>query len=153
MRAPASAPTDDIVSLRDLLDFISHVAHCYPDITNGFPQDLIALLSRQHDVLEPMLREKIVTSLVLLRKKGLLDSASYVSLFSPRILYVTRICTHTIVQIDQRPFPNPFINPEQVSPYASLPENSLRFAHLQCKNDQPQGQSCSSNHTFQPRRV
>ena len=96
MRAPASAPTDDIVSLRDLLDFVSHVAHCYPDITTGFPQDLIALLSRHHDLLEPELREKIVTSLVLLRKKGLLDSASYVPILSQVPLYYRNVYSYYI---------------------------------------------------------
>lgn len=77
MQAPASAPSDDVVSLRNLVDFVSHVANCYPDLTNTFPQDLIKLISSHHEVLEPELREKLVTSLVLLRRKELLDSPMY----------------------------------------------------------------------------
>jgi protein SDA1 len=66
-----------IVSLRDLIDFISHVADCYVDITKEFSGELIELLKQHHEVLEPELREKIVGALVLLRKKDVLDSATY----------------------------------------------------------------------------
>lgn len=78
MAAPSSATETGIISLRDLIDFISHVADCYPDILKDFPQELIDMLSRQHLSMEPELREKIVGSLVLLRKKDLLDSVTYV---------------------------------------------------------------------------
>jgi len=67
-----------LVSLRDLIDFISHVADCYPEITNGFSRELIELLTAHHEVLEPELREKVVGALGILRKKGLIDSVSYV---------------------------------------------------------------------------
>ena len=74
MASPTSATDGGIVSLRDLIDFISHVADCYRDITQNFPQDLIQILQEHHHVLEPELREKVVGSLVLLRKKELIDS-------------------------------------------------------------------------------
>ncbi len=77
MQAPVSAPTDNIVSLRDLIDFIAHVAQCYPDITKQFPEDLVNLLTRHHEELEPELRDKAVGSLVLLRKKEIIDSSTY----------------------------------------------------------------------------
>jgi len=77
MAAPTSATDTGIISLRDLIDFISHVADCYPDILKEFPQQLIDLLMQHHLVLEPELREKIVGSLVLLKKKDCLDSATY----------------------------------------------------------------------------
>jgi protein SDA1 len=67
-----------VVSLRDLIDFISHVADCYPAITKGFAGELIDLLKAHHEVLESELREKIVGSLVLLRKKDVLGSSEYV---------------------------------------------------------------------------
>ncbi|THC93986.1 hypothetical protein EYZ11_006533 [Aspergillus tanneri] len=76
MAAPSSAADTGIISLRELIDFIAHVADCYPDITKEFPQQLMDILSQHHLVLEPELREKIVGSLVLLRKKDLLDSAT-----------------------------------------------------------------------------
>jgi protein SDA1 len=68
-----------IISLRDLIEFISHVADCYPDITKDFAQQLIDMLIQHHVDLEPELREKIVGSLVLLKKKDLIDSVTYVS--------------------------------------------------------------------------
>lgn len=81
MAAPSAATDNGVISLRDLIDFISHVADCYPDITKDFPQQLIDMLMQHHLTLEPELREKIVGSLVLLRKKELLDSATYVTFF------------------------------------------------------------------------
>jgi NUC130/3NT domain len=83
MGAPTSATDNGIVSLRDLIDFVSHVAGCYPDITKRFPQELIDILTLHHPVLDPELREKIVGSLVLLRKKEIIDSTTYGWLFHP----------------------------------------------------------------------
>lgn len=77
MRAPASTTDGGIVSLRDLIDFISHVADCYPAVTAKFPADLIQILAVHHAELEAELREKIVSSLVLLRKKEIIDSSTY----------------------------------------------------------------------------
>ena len=77
MAAPSSATDTGIISLRDLIDFVAHVADCYPEITKDFPSELIEILSQHHTVLDPDLREKIVTSLVLLRKKDIIDSATY----------------------------------------------------------------------------
>ena len=77
MAAPSSATDTGIISLRDLIDFVAHVADCYPEITKDFPGELIEILSKHHAVLDPDLREKIVTSLVLLRKKDIIDSATY----------------------------------------------------------------------------
>ncbi|KAJ5157990.1 uncharacterized protein N7500_007641 [Penicillium coprophilum] len=77
MAAPSSATDTGVISLRDLIDFISHVADCYPGICKDFPQQLIDMLMQHHLVLETELREKLVGSLVLLKKKELLDSATY----------------------------------------------------------------------------
>lgn len=74
---PASAEQDNLISLRDLIDFIAHVADCYPKLTAGFAQDLSELLQQHHEQLEQDLREKLVGSLVLLRKKELIDSSTY----------------------------------------------------------------------------
>ncbi|KAJ9193378.1 hypothetical protein DTO166G4_153 [Paecilomyces variotii] len=83
MAAPSSATDTGIISLRDLIDFISHVADCYPEITKDFPQQLMDMLMQHHLVLEQELREKIVTSLVLLRKKEILDSATLLQTLFP----------------------------------------------------------------------
>lgn len=78
MQAPGSVNSSGIVSLRDLIDFISHVADCYKDVTTSFPEDLMQLLRLHHAELEPELREKIVGSLVLLKRKDIVDSSTYV---------------------------------------------------------------------------
>ena len=75
LTAPTSSTETGIVSLRDLIDFTSHVADCYPEITARFPEDLIQLLSLHHKDLESELREKIVGALVLLRRKDVIDSS------------------------------------------------------------------------------
>jgi protein SDA1 len=77
MAAPSSNTESGIISLRELIDFVSHVADRYPDITKEFPQQLMEMLTQHHTVLEPELREKIVGSLVLLRKKDIIDSVTY----------------------------------------------------------------------------
>ncbi|KAL8685375.1 MAG: hypothetical protein Q9218_007798 [Villophora microphyllina] len=74
MQAPGSATNDGIISFRDLIDFISHVADCYPELVTQFSEDLIQLLNLHHEHLERELREKVVGSLVLLRRKDILDS-------------------------------------------------------------------------------
>lgn len=79
LQAPASAPDDNVVSLRDLIDFVAHVAYCYPDVTKDFAPDLISLLRQHHHELEPELRDKIARSLILLRNKEQIDSSTYVT--------------------------------------------------------------------------
>ena len=63
------------MSLRDLVDFTSHVADCFPEATRTFPDELIKILMLHHRELESELREKIVGSLVLLRRKDVIDSS------------------------------------------------------------------------------
>ncbi|KAL9123045.1 MAG: hypothetical protein Q9187_000396 [Circinaria calcarea] len=75
LQAPSSATDSGIVSLRDLIDFISHVADCYPDITTSFSEELQQIITLHHRELESELREKIVGSLVLLRRKDVIDSS------------------------------------------------------------------------------
>lgn len=76
MEAPSSTSAAGLVSLRDLIDFVSHVADRYPELTKHFSQDLINILTKHHRELEPELREKIVGSLVLLRRKDLINSST-----------------------------------------------------------------------------
>ena len=64
------------MSFRDLIEFIAHVSDCYKEETTNFPQELIEILSFHHAELESELREKIVGSIVLLRKKDVIDSST-----------------------------------------------------------------------------
>ncbi|KAL9104929.1 MAG: hypothetical protein Q9163_000174 [Psora crenata] len=74
LQAPSTALESSVVSLHDLIDFISHVADCYPSQTKNFSHDLIDVLAVHHRELNAGLREKIVGSLVLLRRKKIIDS-------------------------------------------------------------------------------
>lgn len=83
MAAPTSTAASGIISLRELIDFISHVSDCYPEITKDFPQELIQLFTLHHNELESEMREKVVGSLVLLRKKNIIDSNTLLQTFFP----------------------------------------------------------------------
>ena len=74
LQAPTTANDTSTVSLRELVDFIAHVADCYPLRSKEFPLELIRILEVHHQDLEAELREKIVGSLVLLRRKNIIDS-------------------------------------------------------------------------------
>jgi protein SDA1 len=76
MSSPSSATTVGLISLRELVDFLAHVVDCYPTLASTFPEDLTRLLTLHHAELEPELREKLVGSLVLLRKKEIIDSTA-----------------------------------------------------------------------------
>ncbi|CAD6589480.1 MAG: Severe Depolymerization of Actin [Alectoria sarmentosa] len=86
LQAPSSATDDGIVSIRDLIDFLAHIADCYPQDTAQFPQDLMHILSTHHEELEPELREKVVGSLVLLRRKDIIDSSTLLHTLFPILI-------------------------------------------------------------------
>ncbi|KAL9138304.1 MAG: hypothetical protein Q9175_000487 [Cornicularia normoerica] len=86
LQAPSSATNDGIVSIRDLIDFLAHVADCYPQDTVQFPQDLMHILNTHHQELEPELREKVVGSLVLLRRKDMIDSSTLLHTLFPILI-------------------------------------------------------------------
>ncbi|KAG0648750.1 sda1 [Hyphodiscus hymeniophilus] len=66
LASPSTATSTGVVSFRDLIDFVAHVADCFPEDTAEFPEDLKTILTLHHASLESELREKIVGSLVLL---------------------------------------------------------------------------------------
>jgi protein SDA1 len=83
MASPSTATSAGIVSFRDLIDFVSHVADCYPEDTAQFPDDLRNILTQHHAQLESELREKVVGSLVLLKRKEIIDSSSLLNTLFP----------------------------------------------------------------------
>jgi protein SDA1 len=83
MSSPGSATSTGIVSFRDLIDFVAHVADCFPEDTAGFTEDLKTILTLHHAELESELREKIVASLVLLRRKEIIDSSDLLNTLFP----------------------------------------------------------------------
>ncbi|KAL8999847.1 MAG: hypothetical protein Q9169_001388 [Polycauliona sp. 2 TL-2023] len=86
MQAPASATDTGVVVFRDLIDFVAHVADCYPTNTAQFPEDLIQLISLHHEHLGTELREKVVGSLVLLRRKDIIDSPRLLQTLFPLLV-------------------------------------------------------------------
>ncbi|KAE8441168.1 hypothetical protein EG329_005797 [Mollisiaceae sp. DMI_Dod_QoI] len=83
LASPSTATSTGIVSFRDLIDFVAHVADCFPADTASFPSDLKTILTLHHAELESELREKIVGSLVLLRRKEVIDSADLLNTLFP----------------------------------------------------------------------
>lgn len=83
LAAPANADANSLIKFRDQIDFVAHVADCYPEYTAGLPDGLRDILTRHHAVLEPELREKIVSSLVLLRRKDIVDSSYLLTTLFP----------------------------------------------------------------------
>ncbi|KAF1965465.1 SDA1 family protein [Bimuria novae-zelandiae CBS 107.79] len=91
LQNPSTSDDTGIVRLSDLIDFVAHTADCYPKAkaTAQFSDDLILILSLHHDELQADLRDKMVGSLVLVRNKDLIDSATLLNTLFP-ILVSTR---------------------------------------------------------------
>ncbi|KAL9944379.1 Protein SDA1 [Verticillium nonalfalfae] len=81
--SPTTATPEYTESFHNLVDLIAHVADCYPQHAEAFPGDLKAILLQHHEVLHPELREKIVGSLVLLRRKEVIDSTQLLTTLFP----------------------------------------------------------------------
>ena len=86
MKAPSSGTNSGIISFHDLIDFVAHLADCYPEKTAKVPDQLIEILELHHGELGSELREKIIGSLVLLRKKDIIGSSKFELLFKASIL-------------------------------------------------------------------
>ncbi|KAI1001257.1 hypothetical protein K3495_g6944 [Podosphaera aphanis] len=86
LSSPAVATSNGIVSFHDLIDFVAHVADCFPKETACFPEDLEKILTLHHAKLENELREKIVGSLVLLKKKNIIDSTKLLNILFPILI-------------------------------------------------------------------
>lgn len=83
LASPTTASADSIESFHNMVDLMAHIADCYPDVMGRFPGDLEAILTQHHAILHPELREKIVGSLLLLRRKDVVDSATVLQALFP----------------------------------------------------------------------
>lgn len=81
--SPTAAAADSIESFHNMIDLIAHVADCYPEETRSFPDDLKTIVTQNHETLHPELREKVVGSLVLLRRKEVIDSTALLTTLFP----------------------------------------------------------------------
>ncbi|KAK2053780.1 SDA1-domain-containing protein [Colletotrichum caudatum] len=81
--SPTTATREYTDSFHNLVDLLAHTVDLYPKHAVAFPDDLKAILLQHHEVLHPELREKIVGSLALLRKKEVIDSTSFLTTLFP----------------------------------------------------------------------
>jgi protein SDA1 len=81
--SPSTATPDSVEAFYSVLDMIAHVSNCYPAETASFPDDLRNMLSQHHAVLHPDLREKMVGSLCLLRRKDVIDPSTLLTTLFP----------------------------------------------------------------------
>ncbi|GFP58451.1 protein SDA1 [Trichoderma asperellum] len=81
--SPTTAAADSVESFHNMIDLIAHVADCYPEETRTFQDDLKAIVSQNHETLHPELRDKVVGSLVLLRRKEVIDSTALLTTLFP----------------------------------------------------------------------
>ncbi|KAF2719725.1 SDA1 domain-containing protein [Polychaeton citri CBS 116435] len=90
LQSPTTASDSGLVRLGDLIDFISHVAECYPSATSGFASELMQLLELERTnrggILDADLRDKLVGCLVLLRRKEILDSVALLNCLWPLLV-------------------------------------------------------------------
>ncbi|KAK0613959.1 SDA1-domain-containing protein [Immersiella caudata] len=84
--SPTTASSDDVKKFHDLVDLVAHVADLYPEITTPYPDHLKDLLNRHHATLDKELREKIVGSLTLLRRKDVIDSTNLLTTLFPILI-------------------------------------------------------------------
>ncbi|EMD66107.1 hypothetical protein COCSADRAFT_188528 [Bipolaris sorokiniana ND90Pr] len=85
--ADPSTTDGGLVALKDLIEFVSHTANLYPDLTlPEFPQSLIDLLSTHHEVLEMDLRDKVVGAICLLKNKEVIDSVTLLNTLFPILI-------------------------------------------------------------------
>lgn len=136
MDSPDSVDDSGIVSARELIDFVVHVADCYPSKTKRFPNDLIVLLQQHHENLDPELREKVVGSLAMLRNKGLLDPSEYVGHRQSQ-LQGTRKTNHG--QAVCKFIPHPDFHLQQASAALHLPKDPIR--HSRCERQDQESQA------------
>ncbi|TPX49924.1 hypothetical protein SeMB42_g01473 [Synchytrium endobioticum] len=76
----ASTTQADHQTLAELVNFVGHVAPCFPAECQSFPQDLVDLLSAHSQTMDPDLRKTLVQVLILLRNRNLIPSAALLSL-------------------------------------------------------------------------
>ncbi|KAL6901302.1 SDA1 domain-containing protein [Trichoderma evansii] len=81
--SPTTATANSVESFHNMIDLIAHVADCYPEETSTFQDDLKAIVSQNHETLHPELRDKVVGSLVLLRRKEVIDSTALLTTLFP----------------------------------------------------------------------
>ncbi|KAG7197771.1 hypothetical protein KM043_001589 [Ampulex compressa] len=75
------APNKVCKRLDELVMFLAQVAHCYTDVLQSFPQEIVDLLQTYNVVLDSEMRMTFCKALIQLRGKSLLEPTALLSLF------------------------------------------------------------------------
>ncbi|CAK9812995.1 Protein SDA1 homolog [Anthophora quadrimaculata] len=75
------APNKFNKSLDEIVIFLAQVAHCYPNVLESFPQEIIDVLQMYNTVLDSDMRLTFCKVLIQLRNKSLLQPTVLLSLF------------------------------------------------------------------------
>ncbi|KAF7295200.1 Protein SDA1 [Mycena indigotica] len=70
----ATNPDEQAAHFRELVNFISQVATCYPKETADFPSQISTLLLENYGILSPDTRKTLVQNLVMLKNKEVITS-------------------------------------------------------------------------------
>ncbi|SCU90140.1 LAMI_0E00782g1_1 [Lachancea mirantina] len=70
----------------ELIGFVSQVCSCFPEETANFPNELKQLVLEHHKTLPFEVREKIITSLTMLRNKGILSPETLIQTMFPLLI-------------------------------------------------------------------
>lgn len=81
--ANSQADSSSTQEFLELIGFISSVCQCYPAETESFPQELKKLILEYHNVLPYDIKEKIITSLTMLRNKSVISPDMLIQVFFP----------------------------------------------------------------------
>lgn len=74
-------PSTSLKNFVQMISFMSHVAHCYPDDLRKFPEELRSILKSYSTVIHHEIRFAICKALILLRNKSLLSPTDLLTTF------------------------------------------------------------------------
>ncbi|EDO17946.1 hypothetical protein Kpol_1010p64 [Vanderwaltozyma polyspora DSM 70294] len=78
--------TTSTSQLMELIGFVSQVCSCFPKETANFPNELKQLVLEHHKSLPFELKEKIITSLMMLRNKGVITAEQLIQTLFPLLI-------------------------------------------------------------------
>eukprot|EP00515_Schizochytrium_aggregatum_P014062 CAMPEP_0202083578 /NCGR_PEP_ID=MMETSP0964-20121228/24458_1 /ASSEMBLY_ACC=CAM_ASM_000500 /TAXON_ID=4773 /ORGANISM="Schizochytrium aggregatum, Strain ATCC28209" /LENGTH=803 /DNA_ID=CAMNT_0048651299 /DNA_START=1 /DNA_END=2412 /DNA_ORIENTATION=- len=73
------SPPKDSRDFGQLVTFLAHVAHLYPNDSGHFPEAVLNLLDRSYESMDPDLRRTLFQALILLRNRGSIDPVTLIT--------------------------------------------------------------------------
>eukprot|EP00163_Fabomonas_tropica_P018404 TRINITY_DN3270_c0_g1_i2.p1 TRINITY_DN3270_c0_g1~~TRINITY_DN3270_c0_g1_i2.p1 ORF type:complete len:710 (+),score=171.06 TRINITY_DN3270_c0_g1_i2:123-2252(+) len=74
-------PSTSSPRFQSLVNFLTHVASCYPEEMKEFPYEIRGLLEEHYSVMDPALRKHLAQMLIILRNRNLVAPTDLLSLF------------------------------------------------------------------------